>query len=94
MNVASAFLRATDTQGAIYAPYNFSGDWSDSEKIEVQNAIIPYVPELVEASFNNWLFSKIDATYFIARKATWDIGCIGAETAEELAEKIADYYSR
>ena len=92
MDVASLFLRILDTNGAIYLPYHFEGDWTDEEKAQIEKAINPHVPEKVDAGFNNWRFSK-HSWGFLGKRATWDM-LFSTATAEEMAQKVSDYYSR
>lgn len=98
MLVAAMCLRAVcQHQGRIYLPYGFAdydSPWTDEEKQAIKKAIDSYVPARVDSMFNNWLFTKMDSSLFMARRSTWDHGELGAETAIELAEKIKSYYAK
>lgn len=93
MNVAQAFIRALDNQGAAYLPYAFSGDWTETEREIIRAAIDPHVPNRVDAGFDNWRFRKAAADHFMARRATWEM-VFSVNSAEELGGKVADYYAR
>ena len=89
--LALAFRHAIP-QERKYLPYSFDGEWSESEKAAIEAAIDPHVPERVTPTFNNWAFSRYEWG-FSARRATWDMGSLHADSAQELAGKIAGYYS-
>lgn len=91
--LGALFMRHLDTNGDVYLPYSFSGNWSEDEKKLISDAISPYVPEKVDATWNNWQFTKFDRG-FLGRRFTWDRGFFNTETVEELAQKIAAYYNR
>lgn len=91
----SIFAREVlNENGPIYAPYAFDGDWTDEEMAVIGEAIAPYVPEKVHATFNNWTFYKGDDSQFLGWKATWEMGFLKGSTPEELADAIVHYYSR
>jgi hypothetical protein len=81
-----------DENGPVYLPYEFSGAWTGEEKQIVKSTLDKHVPEHVYASFNNWHIAKYHDGLFTARRATWTMGGITGETAQELTQKIAEYY--
>lgn len=92
--LANLFLRVLDTNGAVYLPYTFSGEWTDAEKEIVTNAIAPHVPERVDAGFNNFVFYKFGDGDFGAKRFTWEHIEWNSRSADELATKIATYYAK
>jgi hypothetical protein len=93
MNVAGLFMRALDNRGDVYLPYSLEGNFTPGERAAIESALRPHVPEKVDAMFNNWRISKFSGGYFHAMRATWDTG-MGADSAQEMAEKITKYYNR
>lgn len=93
MDVTGLFTRALDNNGAAYLPYALVGDFTDEEKSLIDNAFAPYVPERVDAMFNNWRIRKVGDDYFLGKRATWDM-VWGTNTAQEMADKITEYYTR
>ncbi len=94
MNVTALFIKALDDKDPIYWPYAFEGDWTEAEKAEIRVAIDSHVPMRVDAMFNNWSFVKVSNSFFLARRASWDMGGLSAATATELAEKVTKYYRK
>src|SRR5512139_3866342 len=96
MDIANLFLRATNNNGAVYLPYSLIADpaeFTEHERELIENAFKPHVPERVDAMFNNWAVWKVDSQFFMAKRATWE-ELICTRSAEEMAQKITDYYSR
>ena len=79
-------------QGAIFQPYHFAGDWTDADKATLISVVETHCPTLVDSMFNNWRFDH--HLRFSARRATWTMGTIHAETAAGLAQQISYYYDR
>jgi hypothetical protein len=77
-----------------FAPYEFVGEWTPEDQATVKAEIDKHVTPTVDSMFNNWRFRTWDGTAFYAKRATWDMGGIVADTAAELAQHIADYYAR
>lgn len=92
MDIANLCLRMIDKKGAVYAPYVFDGEFTEQEKSVIKSAIDKHVPEKVDAMFNNWIFTK-SAIDFGMYRSTWESG-VRAQTAEELARAIENYYTR
>lgn len=94
MKVFALMLRhAQMTNRNVYSPYGFTGQWSDEDKAVVEQALKSHVPESVDSGFNNWILSNWGTGGFYARRATWDRGGLFGDTAQELAEKITDFYA-
>ena len=94
MNVAALFMKTLDNKGDAYLPYLFTGNWSKQEIEKVELIIDPRVPERVDAMFNNWQFSKMGDNFYSARRSTWDMGSIGANSLDEFIGKLSQYYDR
>jgi len=94
MNVASLMMRAIDGNGDVYVPYTFGGGFTNDEQRVIAAAFKPHVPERVDAMFNNWILAKYGKDHFTANRATWYRGGLVAKTAQELADKITNYYKR
>lgn len=73
-----------------FAPYGFVGEWTPEDETIIKTEIDKHVTPTVDAMFNNWRFSHYGG--FFAKRA-WDMGGINAVTAQELAQKIAEYYA-
>ena len=80
-------------QGAIFSPYRFAGDWISTEKALLISVIETHCPSLVDSMFNNWCFRHYHGA-FSAWRATWTMGTIHADTADDLAQQISAYYDR
>ena len=101
MDVANLFLRALDNRGDVYLPYEFQGEhWTKAEKETIEQAILKInaysglIPPKVDAMYNNWLFWKFSSKSFSARRSTWDMVGLGADSAGGLAKELDRYYSR
>jgi len=78
-------------------PYTFEGKWTNEEKAAIEVVMRQHVPEVVDPMFNNWAFYVdyySDGGYYSAKRATWDMGMLHARSANELATKLEDYYTR
>ena len=94
MNVAELFIRATDTNGIIYYPYEFQGNWTDEEKDSMMACIDKHVPQRVDSMYNNWVFTK-SAGQFRARRATWyAYNSLTGNSLDELVGKVEGYHRR
>lgn len=92
MKVFNQAMRARDNSGAVYAPYAFSGDFTDEERAIIESAISRYVPMSgVTATFNNWLFSRFSDGAVLVQRATWESHCC-FHNAEQAAQYIKNYY--
>lgn len=94
MDFLDLSLRLAASGRAEFLPYGFDGIFSDEDRATIEAAIKPHVPERVDSMFNNWLFWPYASGGFGAKRSTWDMGMFYADTAAEMAEKIADYYAR
>ena len=93
MDIGNLFIRALDRSGNIYYPYEFVGGFTQDERDAIELAIKLHVPERVDSMFNNWRFTKAKSRFFMAKRATWDM-VISTNTAQEMAQRVADYYNR
>ena len=90
MQAAALFMRALDTRGSVYSPYVFNG-FREDEVERIVNALSEFVPDKVDAMYNNWLISRYGLKLF-AHRATWEIGELSADTVDLLIEEIVGYY--
>jgi len=93
MDFLGLSLRMCDNSGDVYLPYSFEGNWSSKEEEIITSVISQYVPERVDSMFNNWVFIKYDSTNFWMKRATWE-QLVCKNSAEELAQRLLEYYSR
>jgi hypothetical protein len=92
MDVMGLCLRAAlSEQGDIYQPYSFAGAWTDLDRRVVAAVLDVHCPAQVDSMFNNWTLWASPG-HFSARRATWDLGGICADSAVSLAVQLQAYY--
>lgn len=91
MNVADALTRALDRDVAAYAPIVFTGVDSD-DRAAIRAAFGPYVPEVVESTFNTWYIRRGKGRGLYIRRATWD-DSQWREDVEGVCTLIRGYYA-
>lgn len=92
MNIVSWGLRAIDPSGTVYDPYAFEGDWTGADKAIISAVIDKYVPQRVDAGFNNWVFIKRGDNYY-AKRYTWESCGLFSTSVQALAALLEDYYT-
>lgn len=95
MDLSDILLRHLDTQGAVYSPVVFDGDWDATEQAQIRALIAQQDGAAVGATYNNWQFwCHADARYirrYTWRRATWD-RFAGADTLDGVLAQLRRYY--
>jgi len=92
MEIAALFLRALDTNGAIYEPCLFKNINDKDEKI-ITACLSQFVPNKVDSMFNFWIITNTYLRY-TATRSTWTRDGMTDPSVNDLCEQIISYYTR
>ena len=91
MDISEIMLRHLDTQGAVYSPVQFVGDWTAEEQATIRALIVEHDGARVRATYNTWHLTRVVPGTYSARRATWEYP-MRADSFDDLLTRLRGYY--